>query len=162
MNIVLHDVLDCAVYPVTIKNCKKTYITLFYYNSIDSEFLHMGKNIICFQSYDALEHFCIANTLVVGESSVFDFDIPITNPVNYKTVLNNWNLLYTVSNTRGMHFEGNEAQYTKVYKQLFRYSTSTAGCPDAVICSGNMYQKILKVFKRKNRLLSGFVDYTFG
>lgn len=161
MNIALHDILDHAVYPTTIKNCEKTYITLFYYNSIDSAFLHTGKNIICFESYDVLKRFCAANALViVGKNSVFDFDIPITNPVNYRTVLDNWNLLNTISNTRGMYFEGNDTKYTPVYKQLFRHCTSTAECPDAITYNDNTRQKILKVFKKKNRLLSDFIDYS--
>jgi hypothetical protein len=37
---------------------------------------------------------------------------PISNPVNYKRVLDNWNLLNTIASTFEMFFEGDLKKYT--------------------------------------------------
>ena len=115
-----------VVYPILIKNNKKSYLTLYYYTECYDSILQKDtKNLFYFGSKEEMDLFCKINELTI-ESDIleYDFDTPISNPIDYKRVLENWNLLNSIASTLGMFFEGDIKKYTKLYDLLFRLNTS--------------------------------------
>ena len=84
-----------VVYPIIIKNNKNSYLTLYYYTERFDSILHnYAKNLLYFRSKEEMERFCEINELTIENDIVeYDFDTPISNPIDYKRVLDNWNLL---------------------------------------------------------------------
>ena len=82
------------VYPILIKNNKTAYLTLYYYTERSDSILHNDeKNLLYFRSKEEMERFCKINGLTIENDIVeYDFDTPISNPIDYKRVLDNWNL----------------------------------------------------------------------
>ena len=92
------------VYPISIKNKENFYLTLYYDTEHFDSILHKGtKKLLYFQSKEEMERFCKSNELKIENDIVeYDFDNPITNPIDYKRILENWNLLNTIASTFGM------------------------------------------------------------
>ena len=112
------------VYPILIKNKNISYLTLYYYTEHSDSILHEDAKLLYFQSKEKMEYFCIINDLKIGNEVVeYNFDTLITNPIDYKRILENWNLLNTIASTFGMFFEGDLKKYTPLYDLLFRLNT---------------------------------------
>ena len=161
----MEDFFNCienrVVYPISIKNNKSSYLTLHYYTERSDSILHNdAKNLLYFRSKEEMECFCKINELTI-ENDVFeyDFDTPISNPIDYKRVLDNWNLLNTIASTFGMFFEGDMEKYTKLYDLLFRLYTSIDPTPPTYNIGDRYLGLILKVFRKKDRFLERFELY---
>lgn len=149
------------VYPIKIIYKAKTYLTLYYYTKDTDRILHgKSKSILSFLSTEDIENFCKKNGLkAVDEIVEYNFDETIANPVNYKKIFNNWNLLNTIASTFGMFFEGDLQKYTAIYDFLFRLNTSIEPISSTYFISKKHYECILKVFRKKSRLLNNFEFY---
>ncbi|MBQ9797896.1 MAG: hypothetical protein IJW50_09285 [Clostridia bacterium] len=150
------------VYPILIKNNGNSYLTLYYYTKRSDSILHKdAKNLLRFQSIEEMEHFCKINELTIKNDVVeYDFDTPISNPIDYKRVLDNWNLLNTIAGTFGMFFEGDLKKYTPLYDLLFRLNTPVESIPLTYDVSEKYLKYILKVFRKKDRFLAKFELYS--
>ena len=145
-----------VVYPVLIKNNKNSYLTLYYYTERSDSI-----NILCFRSKEEMERFCKINELTIENDIVeYDFDTPISNPIDYKRVLDNWNLLNTIASTFGMFFEGDMKKYTKLYDLLFRLNTPIEPIPPTYDIGDQYLGLIIKVFRKKDRFLEKFELYS--
>ena len=146
------------VYPILIKNNGNSYLTLYYYTERSDSILHNDtENLLYFQSTAEMEHFCKTNELTIESDVVeYDFDTPISNPIDYKRVLDNWNLLNTIASTLGMFFEGNMKKYTKLYDLLFRLNTPIDPISPTYNIGDQYLGLILKVFRKKDRFLERF------
>ena len=149
------------VYPILIKNKNISYLTLYYYTEHSDSILHRDvKKLLYFQSKEKMECFCKINELKIENEVVeYDFDAPITNPIDYKCILENWNLLNTIASTFGMFFEGDLKKYTPLYDLLFRLYTPAEPISPAWKVSEKYFEYILKVFRKKDRLLDKFELY---
>ena len=90
----------------------------------------------------------------------YDFDTSITNPIDYKRILENWNLLNTIASTFGMFFEGDSEKYTSLYDLLFRLNTPIEPLSPTYKISEKYFNYILKVFRKKERFLDRFELYS--
>ena len=151
-----------VVYPILIKNNGKSYLTLYYYTELSDSILHnYDKNLLYFQSTREMKRFCKINELTIENDVVeYDFDTLITNPIDYKRVLDNWNLLNTVAGTFGMFFEGDLKKYTPLYDLLFRLNTPVEPIPPTYGISKKHFKYILKIFRKKDRFLERFELYS--
>ena len=149
------------VYPILIKNKNISYLTLYYYTEHSDSILHRDvKELLYFQSKEKMECFCKINELKIKNEVVeYDFDAPITNPIDYKRILENWNLLNTTASTFGMFFEGDLKKYKSLYDLLFRLNTPAEPISSAWKVSEKHFEYILKVFRKKDRLLDKFELY---
>ena len=148
------------VYPILIKNKNISYLTLYYYTEHSDSILHEDAKLLYFQSKEKMEYFCIINDLKIGNEVVeYNFDTLITNPIDYKRILENWNLLNTIASTFGMFFEGDLKKYTPLYDLLFRLNTPAEPISPAWKVSEKYFEYILKVFRKKDRLLDKFELY---
>lgn len=150
-----------VVYPILIKNKDKSYLTLYYYTERSDSILHKDmKKLLYFQSIENMKLFCESNRLKIENEIVeYDFESPILNPIDYKRVLDNWNLLNTIASTFGMYFEGDSKKYTPLYDLLFRLNTPVEPIPSTFEVSEKHYKYILKVFRKKDRFLNLFELY---
>lgn len=161
----MYEFLGCienkVVYPILIKGGGDAYLTLYYYTERSDSILHgNAKNLLYFSSTEEMTRFCEINSLTLENDVVeYDFDAPIFNPVNYKRVLDNWNILDTIASTFGMFFEGNLKKYTSLYDLLFRLNTPIEPIPPTYRISEKYYKYILKVFRKKARFLKRFELY---
>jgi len=155
------DAENRVVYPVLIKYNGKNYITLYYYTAHSDLILHNeAKRILYFQSPQDMERFCEMNALTVGYDLVeYDFDTPITNPIHYQQVLDNWNMLNTIAGTFGMFFEGDSDRYNGLYNLLFRLNTPVEPIPPTYYVSDRQLKNILKIFRKKDRFIQRFELY---
>ena len=151
-----------VVYPIIIKNNKNSYLTLYYYTERSDSILHnYAKNLLYFRSKEEMERFCEINELTIENDIVeYDFDTPISNPIDYKRVLDNWNLLNTIAGIFGMFFEGDMKKYTKLYDLLFRLNTPIEPIPPTYDIGDQYLGLILKVFRKKDRFLESFELYS--
>ena len=151
-----------SVYPILIKNNGNSYLTLYYYNERSDSILHTdAKNLLYFQSAAEMERFCKTNELIIENDVVeYDFDAPISNPIDYKHILNNWNLLNTIAGTLGMFFEGDLKKYTSLYHLLFRLNTPVEPIPPTYNVGEKYLKYILKVFRKKDRFFQKFELYS--
>ena len=96
------------VYPILIKNNGNSYLTLYYYTEYsESVLFNNKKQILYFRSTGEMERFCEINRLNIENDVVeYDFDASISNPIDYKRILENWNLLNTIAGDFEMFFEG--------------------------------------------------------
>ena len=148
------------VYPILIKNKNISYLTLYYYTEHFDSILHKDAKLLYFSSKEKMECFCKINELKIENEVVeYDFDAPITNPIDYKCILENWNLLNTIASTFGMFFEGDLKKYTPLYDLLFRLYTPAEPISPAWKVSEKHFEYILKVFRKKDRLLDKFELY---
>ena len=161
----MEDFCNCienrVVYPISIKNNKSSYLTLYYYTERSDSILHNdAKNLLYFRSKEEMECFCKINELTLENNVVeYDFDTPISNPIDYKRVLDNWNLLNTIASTFGMFFEGDMKKYTKLYDLLFRLNTPIDPISPTYNIGDQYLGLILKVFRKKDRFLERFELY---
>ena len=147
------------LWTVRIQYKGKAYLTLCEDWDSDS-LLHNDSNILYFLAVEDMENFCETYGFRMDrEIWDYDFDTPITNPVDYSRILNNWNLLNTVAKDLGMFFEGDSKKYNALYDLLFRLNTPVEPIPPTYRMSEKYYQYILKVFKKKERFLNRFVLY---
>ena len=148
------------VYPILIKNKNISYLTLYYYTEYSDSILHKDANLLYFQSKEKMQYFCKINELKIENEVVeYDFDALITNPIDYKRILENWNLLNTIANTFGMFFEGDLKKYTSLYDLLFRLNTPIEPIPPTYNISEKYYKYLLKIFGKKERFLDKFELY---
>ena len=147
-----------TVYPILIKNNGKSYFTLYYYTKHADSVLHNDeKRILYFDSPSEMEAFCEENNLVIENDIVeYDFDSPIENPIGYRSLLENWNLLNTIATTLSMFFEGDCSKYNSLYDLLFRLYNPDLALPATYKLCERDYKKLQKVFKKKNRILDRF------
>ena len=150
-----------VVYPILIKSNKNSYLTVCYYTEHSDAFLHKSaKKLLYFGSWEQMEHFCKSNELTIENDVVeYDFDAPISNPIDYERVLDNWNLLNTIATTFGMFFEGDMKKYTKLYDLLFRLNTPIDPISPTYNIGDQYLGLILKVFRKKDRFLERFELY---
>ena len=150
------------VYPILIKNKNISYLTLYYYTEHSDSILHRDvKKLLYFQSKEEMKDFCKSNELKIENDIVeYDFDTPITNPIDYKRILENWNLLNTIASTFGMFFEGDSKKYSSLYDLLFRLNTPTEPLSPTYKISEKYFNYILKVFRKKERFLDRFELYS--
>ncbi len=162
----MEDFCNCienrVVYPISIKNNKSSYLTLYYYTERSDSILHNdAKNLLYFRSKEEMECFCNINELTIENNIVqYDFDTPISNPIDYKRVFDNWNLLNTIASTFGMFFEGNLKKYTSLYELLFRLNTPIEPIPPTYNIGEKYLKYILKVFRKKDRFIENFELYS--
>ena len=151
-----------VVYPILIKNNKNFYLTLYYYTERSDSILHKDTKILLyFRSKEEMERFCKVNKLTIENDVVeYDFDTPISNPIDYKRVLKNWNMLNTIASTLRMFFEGDIKKYTKLYDLLFRLNTPIEPIPPTYDIGDQYLGLILKVFRKKDRFLERFELYS--
>ena len=149
------------VYPILIKNNGNSYLTLYYYTEHSDSVLHNDENhLLYFQSATEMERFCEMNGLTIKNDVVeYDFDAPISNPIDYKRILDNWNLLNTIADTFGMFFEGDLEKYTPLYDLLFRLCTPVESIPPTYNVGEKYLRYILKIFRKKDRFLEIFEKY---
>ena len=150
------------VYPILIKNNGNAYLTLYYYTEHSDSVLHNdSKKLLYFQSTSEMQRFCEMNGLTIENDVVeYDFDTPISNPIDYKRVLYNWNLLNTIASTFGMFFEGDMKKYTKLYDLLFRLNTPIDPISPTYNIGDQYLGLIIKVFRKKDRFLERFELYS--
>ena len=149
------------VYPIKIIYKGKNYLILYYYTK-DGDCFFRGKNngILSFLQVENMQKFCKEKGLKIGDEIVeYDFDAPIINPIDYKKVLDGWNLLNTISQMFKMFFEGDLKKYNTLYDFLFRLNTSVETIPPTCFIDNKNYKYILKVFKKKSRFLNKFEIY---
>ena len=148
------------VYPILIKNKNISYLTLYYYTEYSDSILHKDAKLLCFRSEEKMKRFCECNELKIENEVVeYDFDAPITNPIDYKRILDNWNLLNTIASTFGMFFEGDLKKYTSFYNLLFRLNTPIEPIPPTYNISEKYCKYLLKIFRKKERFLDKFELY---
>ena len=147
-----------VVYPILIKNNGNSYLTLYYYTERADSILHKDvEHLLYFQSTTEMKRFCITNELTIENDIVeYDFDTPISNPIDYKNVLDKWNLLNTIASTFGMFFEGDLKKYTALYDFLFGLNTSIEPIPATYNIGEKYFKYILKIFRKKDRFLERF------
>lgn len=147
-----------TVYPILIKNNGKSYLTLYYYTKHADSVLHNDeKRILYFDSPSEMEAFCEENNLVIENDIVeYDFDTPIENPSDYRSILENWNLLNTIASTFSMFFEGDRSKHNSLYDLLFRLYNPNSFLPKTYKLCKKDYTMLLKVFRKKNRFLTLF------
>ena len=155
-----------VVYPILIKNNGKSYLTLYYYTSRADSILHKDAEcILYFQSQAEMAVFCTRNELTIeSDVVVYDFDTPITNPIDYTRILDNWNLLNTVASTLGMFFEGDLKKYNSLYDLLFRLNTPVEPIPPTYNIGKKQFNYLLKIFRKRERFFQRFeklniIDY---
>ena len=150
------------VYPILIKNNGNAYLTLYYYTEHSDSVLHNdSKKLLYFQSTSEMQRFCEMNGLTIENDVVeYDFDAPLSNPIDYKRILDNWNLLNTIATTFGMFFEGDSKKYTSLYNLLFRLNTPAEPIPTTYNVGEKCLKYILKVFRKKERFFQKFELYS--
>ncbi len=159
MKIICSQIQDETVYPILIKYKGDFYLTLCYYTERSESILHTDtKNLLRFQSMEEMTLFCKDNGLKIeNDITEYDFDTPISNPIDYRSVLENWNLLNTIADVFGMFFEGDLRKYSPLYDLLFRLNTPIEPIPPTYDVGEKYLNYILKIFKKKNRFLERFV-----
>jgi len=167
MECISGEIANQTVYPIAIKNKGKYYLTIYYYTERSDGILHNdAKKLLYFTAKEELECFCKINELTIERFTVdkdifeYDFDVPVSNPIDYKRVLDNWNLLNTIASTFGMFFEGDMDKYTKLYDLLFRLNTPIEPIPQTYDIGDRYLNMILKVFRKKDRFLERFELYS--
>lgn len=141
------------LWSIRIKYKGNTYLTLYGGWNYDSV-LHNDSSILYFRSTGDMKLFCEKNGFRVDDDIwEYDFEAPIENPVDYRRILENWNLLNTIAKDFGMFFEGDGKKYNALYDLLFRLNTPVDPIPPTYDMSEKYYQYILKVFRKKDRFL---------
>ena len=161
MEKLLNCIEDKVVYPILIKSNGFSYLTLYYYTERADSILHKdSKRLLYFSSIEEMKCFCIDNELKLeNDVEEYDFDSPISNPIDYKRILDNWNLLNTISSTFEMFFEGDLEKYTPLYDLLFRLYMSAESIPPTYNVGEKYLRYILKIFRKKDRFLEMFEKY---
>lgn len=157
MDSICKQIKDNQVFPIIIKNEGKEYLTLQYETIDENETVLHKSHIFYFNNMNELKAFCENNGLIIDDGVyLHDFDMAIENPVDYRRVLDNWNLLNTVSNALGKGFEGDKRKYNSLYDLFFGLTTSSENVPNTIELLKPHYKLLLKVFKKKNKLLKYF------
>ena len=139
-------------YPIKIIFKNECFFTL-YFDDTD-ELLTRNKNIICYKSEKELIDseklmYELDNSLVV-----YDFNITkYNNPVDYKEILDKWNLLNTIAKMHKMYFEGDQKDKTFTYNYLFSCVVSKEELPKYYKLPNRCILDINKVFKKIERYI---------
>ena len=139
-------------YPVKFIYKGEQFITLYFDDN--DNLLRQDDGIICYDSEEELlaaqkEHFSIDKYLYV-----YDFDtIKITNPIDYKDILNKWNILNTIAKMFNMYFEGDSNKRSYTYNYLFYCSLSIEKLPQLFKIPDRCIKDLNKVFSKKDRYL---------
>jgi len=143
------------VFSVLIKWKNNLYYTGYYYDEDGNDYLFNDlENIKCFKTFDELVSFCGQNNLLLNKDvSKYDFDIMLTNPIDYSDALNKWNILNTISLNLNIVFEGNENKYTEVYKYLFSCNFAIEQLPPLYKIPNKYFKLIISVFNNQNEVL---------
>ena len=154
--ILLNNLQNQEVFPVLIKRKNILYYVGYYYDEEGNDNLfHSHKHIECFSSLAELTEFCSKNSLKLdSEVVIYDFDIAPSNPINYKDILNKWNLLNTISESLNIFFEGNERKYDKPYHFLFSCYFAINPLSPTYRIPDNYFCMINKVFSKQGKLLN--------
>ena len=144
------------VFPVLIKWKNILYYAGHYYDEMGNDKLfHSQHNIECFSSLAKLTEFCSKNCFKLDSKVVkYDFDIAPTNPIDYKDILDKWNLLNTISESLNIFFEGNERKYDNPYHYLFSCCFAINPLPPTYRIPNNYFCLINKVFNKQNKILN--------
>ena len=155
----INDIADKEVYPIVVKNGGKEFLTLYYYTELSDSILHTSQELVYFKNFDELKQFCQHNSLSIQQDLyTFDFDVSLINPTYYKVVLENWNLINTVSDIFNIDFDGNSEKYDDLYELLFNCCTSETELPQSIALDEKSNQALLRVFEKKNSLLDRSVS----
>lgn len=143
-------------YPIKIIFKKECFVTL-YFDDVD-ELLVRNKNIICYNS---------EKELIDSEKSIYELDDSLVvydfnktnyeNSVDYKEVLDKWNLLNTIAKMYKMYFEGNQKDKTYTYNYLFNCVFSIKELPKCYELPEKCLLDINKVFKKTKRYMNKIV-----
>ena len=160
MDNAIFDIKDKQVFPIIIINEGKEYLTLQYEDSDGVDTVLHKERIFYFDNMESLKDFCEKYGLILDEGVyTHDLDKPIENPVDYRYILDNWNLLNTVASTVGKRFEGDKRKYNPLYDLFFGMVTSSEDVPPKIELLPPHYKLLLKAFKNKNKLFKFFVPY---
>ncbi len=83
----------------------------------------------------------------------YDFDVMPTNPIDYRNILDKWNILNTISTNLNIAFEGNENTYNDVYNYLFSCNFSVNSLPTLYKITDNYFRLINSVFNMQTKVL---------
>lgn len=143
-------------YPIKIIFRNEYFFTL-YFDDTD-ELLIRNKNIICYNSEKEL--FDSERVMYELDESlvVYDFNKKTyENPVDYKEVLDKWNLLNTIAKMYKMYFEGDQKDKTYTYNYLFSCVFSKDELPKYYKLPKKCVLNINKVFKKTERYMKKLV-----
>ena len=147
--------------PILIKNNGNTYLTLYDVMGTDSLLCNEEKHVLYFLSIEDMKRFCAKNHLQM-ENNIwyeYDFDLTIENPIDYRHILDCWNLLNTIAKGFRMYFEGDCKKYNALYNLLFRLNTPIEPIPPTYIVSEKHLRYLFKIFRKKDRFLNRFALY---
>ncbi len=139
-------------YPIKIIFRNECFFTL-YFDDTD-ELLIRNKNIICYNSEKELIDF--EKLMYELDDSLVVYDCNKTNyedPVDYKEVLDKWNLLNTIAKMYKMYFEGDQKDKTYTYNYLFSCVFSKDELPKCYKLPEKCVLDINKVFKKTERYI---------
>ena len=160
MSILLVGSVDCEVYHTAIRYDGLEYLTLGYYTKAGEALLHDTDTVVCFSDEAQMMEFCINNGLKLSaEVFLYDFDVPIRNPVGYSDVLDKWNMLNTIAGLFGMYFEGDRRKYNGIYDLLFRLSTSAVPIQSVQWLSKRHILQLQRIFRKQGRYFKKFQMY---
>ena len=157
MDKIASEIKDKQVFPIIIINECKSYLTLQYENMSGVDTVLHSSKVLYFENMESLKSYCERNELTLDDGIyTHDLDAPIDNPVDYRRILDNWNLLNTISESLGLKFEGNKKKYNPLYDLFFGMVTSSENVPEKIELLPLHHKLLLKAFKNKNKLLSYF------
>ncbi len=158
--ILLNNIQNNEVFSVLIKWKNTLYYTGYYYDEHGNDYLfNDSKNIVCFKTVDELFDFYKQNNLNYNRDfAEYDFDVMPTNPLDYHSILDKWNILNTISTNLNIAFEGNENIYNDVYNYLFSCNFSVNPLPTLYKIPDNYFRLINSVFNMQNKVLEK-LDY---
>lgn len=161
-HILLDKLKNNEVFSVMIKSENNLYFTGYYYDEDGNDYLFNDlKNILCFKTFNELISFCARNNLILDDSiAEYDFDVIPTNPIDYRDVLNKWNMLDTISSNLNIVFEGNENKYNEVYDYLFSCNFAIEPLPPLYKISNEYSQLIHNVFNKQSEILEKIQYYS--
>lgn len=143
-------------YPIKIIFRNECFFTL-YFDDTD-ELLIRNKNSICYNSEKELIDFERLVYELDDSLVVYDFNkINYENPVDYKEVLDKWNLLNTIAKMYKMFFEGDQKDKTYTYNYLFNCVFSKDELPKSYKLPVKCVLDINKVFKKTERYIKKLV-----
>lgn len=138
-------------YPVKFIYKDEEFISLYF---DDDKLLTQDDKILCYNSKKELYETQTGNFIIDESLSIYDFDVKnITNPVDYKDVLNKWNILNTIAKMFNMYFEGDSNKRNYTYNYLFHSSFLKENLPKLYKIPDRCIKDLKKVFYKKDRYL---------
>ena len=139
---------------------KVIYKGIDYYAMFENEestLYHENHKFIVFTDKKKLLAY-FSNQNVIDKNFIINFDdTNLNNPIDYKDILEKWNLFMGISSIKNMHFEGNEKEYTSTYNYLFCCYTSIEPLPEKYRIPNIYVIRIRKVFKKAKREIERFI-----